>query len=124
MQENYTPLAAKTADAKVLRRVDDWKRRLIDLSKKNKLLYFKRSKRGNLSITSPDAESVFKKLVKTSAQRQRKACLELSSITFYKQRQPLANVDVLNIQTKVPIHFENDGESNLKFKSHPPAPSC
>jgi superfamily I DNA and/or RNA helicase/very-short-patch-repair endonuclease len=64
MQETFASSVSNNAqDIKVLRRVEDWKSRLIDLSKKNKLLYFRRSKRGNLSITSPDGESIFKKLV-------------------------------------------------------------
>jgi hypothetical protein len=46
-----------------MRRVDDWKSRLIDLTRRNNLLYFHASKRGNLSINEPDAETVFKELV-------------------------------------------------------------
>ena len=36
--------------------------RLIDLSKRNRLLFYRRTKRGNLSITSPSADEVFQKL--------------------------------------------------------------
>jgi very-short-patch-repair endonuclease/DNA polymerase III delta prime subunit len=46
-----------------MRRVDDWKSRLIDLTRRNNLLYFHASKRGNLSINEPDAETIFKELV-------------------------------------------------------------
>lgn len=46
-----------------MRRVDDWKSRLIDLTRRNNLLYFHASKRGNLTINEPDAETVFKELV-------------------------------------------------------------
>lgn len=46
-----------------MRRVYDWKSRLIDLTRRNNLLYFHASKRGNLSINEPDAETVFKELV-------------------------------------------------------------
>ncbi|MCW4007003.1 MAG: DUF3320 domain-containing protein [Candidatus Bathyarchaeota archaeon] len=45
------------------RRIEDWKYRLIDLSKRNNLLYSKPSKRGKLTITNPDAETIFNKLV-------------------------------------------------------------
>lgn len=46
-----------------MRRVDDWKSRLIDLTRRNNLLYFHASKRGNLSINEPAAEDIFKELV-------------------------------------------------------------
>ncbi len=45
------------------KRVEDWKSRLIDLSKKNNLLYFRKAKRGNLTITQPDAQKIFDQLV-------------------------------------------------------------
>jgi len=46
-----------------MRRVDDWKSRLIDLTRRNNLLYFHASKRGILSINEPDAETIFRELV-------------------------------------------------------------
>jgi hypothetical protein len=44
-------------------RIEDWKSRLIDLSRKNNLLYHKRTRRGNLTITRPDSETVFERLI-------------------------------------------------------------
>ena len=46
-----------------MKRVEDWKSRLIDLSRKNNLLYFHKAKRGNLSITHPDPQKIFDILV-------------------------------------------------------------
>jgi hypothetical protein len=46
-----------------VRRVEDWKSRLIDLTRRNNLLYFHVTRRGNLSINKPDAEAIFKELV-------------------------------------------------------------
>ncbi len=46
-----------------MKRVEDWKSRLIDLSRKNNLLYFKKSKRGSLTITQPDSQKIFESLV-------------------------------------------------------------
>lgn len=46
-----------------VKRVEDWKSRLIDLSRKNNLLHFKRSKRGNLPLTQPEAQKIFDSLV-------------------------------------------------------------
>jgi hypothetical protein len=46
-----------------MKRVEDWKSRLIDLSKKNNLLYFRKAKRGNLTITQPDSQRIFDQLV-------------------------------------------------------------
>ena len=42
-----------------MKRVEDWKSRLIDLSRKNNLLYFRKAKRGNLPITQPDPQKIF-----------------------------------------------------------------
>jgi hypothetical protein len=46
-----------------MKRVEDWKSRLIDLSRRNNLLYVKKNKRGNLTITQPDQQAVFNALV-------------------------------------------------------------
>ena len=45
------------------KRVEDWKSRLIDLSRKNNLLYFRKTRRGNHSITQPEAQKIFDTLV-------------------------------------------------------------
>ncbi|RJS84035.1 DUF4011 domain-containing protein [Candidatus Bathyarchaeota archaeon] len=50
-------------EARVRRRIRDWKRRLIDLSRRNRLIYFRPTKRGNLSISHPDIYSIFNRLV-------------------------------------------------------------
>lgn len=50
-------------DSKVSSYIEEWKSKLIDLSRKNRLVYFKHSRRGNLTIVSPTAEEVFKRLV-------------------------------------------------------------
>jgi hypothetical protein len=54
-QGNYVP--------PITRRIEDWKSRLIDLSRRNNLLYFKPSKRGALSVSSPNMEKIFNRLV-------------------------------------------------------------
>ena len=53
----------QTATSQPMKRVEDWKSRLIDLSRRNNLLYFKKNKRGNLAITEPESQSVFNALV-------------------------------------------------------------
>ncbi len=45
------------------KRVEDWKSRLIDLSKRNNLIYFHKAKRGNLTITQPEPQRIFDQLV-------------------------------------------------------------
>ncbi len=47
----------------LMKRVEDWKSRLIDLSRKNNLLYFHRSKRSNLAVTQPEPQKIFDALV-------------------------------------------------------------
>jgi superfamily I DNA and/or RNA helicase len=63
MQEDGFPSFQENYGSPMTRRIEDWKSRLIDLSKRNNLLYFKPSKRGNLSVSSPNMESIFNRLV-------------------------------------------------------------
>jgi hypothetical protein len=53
----------QTIPSHPMKRLEDWKSRLIDLSRKNNLLYFKKNKRGNLEVTQPDQQAVFNALV-------------------------------------------------------------
>ena len=53
----------ETTPSLPMKRVEDWKSRLIDLSRRNNLLYFHKSKRGNLPITQPDQQKIFDSLV-------------------------------------------------------------
>lgn len=48
---------------RVAKRVEDWKLRLIDLTKRNKAIYFQPTKTSHLTITSPDMETVYSRLV-------------------------------------------------------------
>ncbi|TRO52730.1 DUF4011 domain-containing protein, partial [Candidatus Bathyarchaeota archaeon] len=62
MQENGFPSFRENYDSSMTRRIEDWKSRLIDLSRRNNLLYFKPRKRGNLSISSPSMATIFNRL--------------------------------------------------------------
>ena len=53
----------QSVTSQTMKRVEDWKFDLIDLSRRNNLLYFNRSKRGSLSVTKPDPHAVFNMLV-------------------------------------------------------------
>ena len=85
---------------KVFQYIKEWKPRLIDFPRRNRLLYFKHAKMGNLSVSSPDAETVFTKLV------HRKRSLE-----FW---MPPEERDYLRKETPV---------SNLDFPQHPQKPT-
>ena len=50
-------------DSLLKKRIENWKSRLMDLSKRNRLLYFKPSKRGTLSISHPDMVTIYSKLL-------------------------------------------------------------
>ena len=54
---------SESGDSRVHKYVEEWKARLIDLSRRNKLIYFKHSKLRNLLVSQPDAETLFGKLV-------------------------------------------------------------
>jgi very-short-patch-repair endonuclease len=53
----------ETVPSSPMKRVEDWKSRLIDLSRKNNLIYFHKAKRGSLTITQPDPQKIFASLV-------------------------------------------------------------
>src|SRR5208283_2554248 len=56
-------LMTQTVTSQPMKRVEDWKSRLIDLSKRNNLLYFHKTKRGSLAIPQPDQQAIFNALV-------------------------------------------------------------
>ncbi|TRO46256.1 DUF4011 domain-containing protein, partial [Candidatus Bathyarchaeota archaeon] len=49
--------------AKAIRRIDDWKMKLIDLSRRNRLVYFRPSRSSNLEFSRPGMDAVFERLV-------------------------------------------------------------
>jgi len=49
--------------AKAMRRVDDWKMKLIDLSRRNRLVYFRPTRSSNLEFSRPGMDAVFERLV-------------------------------------------------------------
>ncbi len=53
----------QTFASQPMKRVEDWKSRLIDLSRRNNLLYFHKGKRGSLPLTQPDMQAAFNALV-------------------------------------------------------------
>ncbi len=53
----------ETVTSSPMKRLEDWKARLIDLSRKNNLLYFHKAKRGSLSITQPEPQKIFDSLI-------------------------------------------------------------
>jgi hypothetical protein len=63
MPQNGFPLFQENYGSPMMRRIEDWKSRLIDLSRRNNLLYFKPSKRRNLSVSSLNMEKIFNRLV-------------------------------------------------------------
>ena len=63
MSRDAASKLTQDGDSKVFEYIEEWKSRLIDLSRRNRLLYYKHSKKGNLSVTHPDAETVFSRLI-------------------------------------------------------------
>ena len=59
MTQTYEP----TPTSSTMKRVEDWKARLIDLSKRNTLLYLRKGKRGTLNVTQPESQKIFDTLV-------------------------------------------------------------
>lgn len=53
----------------ISRRIQDWKQRLIDLSRRNRLLHFHETRRGQLRVASPNPEDLFRALAIDEASR-------------------------------------------------------
>ncbi|SHJ80608.1 Protein of unknown function [Anaerocolumna jejuensis DSM 15929] len=47
----------------IVSRIDDWKKSLLDLGKRNRLLNYKDTKRSNIKISSPELEELYQHLV-------------------------------------------------------------
>jgi len=62
VSQDYASSVKEMQNSQLMKRIEDWKSRLIDLSRRNNLLYFKRT-RSNLAVSNPDPETVFQKLV-------------------------------------------------------------
>lgn len=62
----------RVADEILRKRIDEWKQRLIDLTRKNSLLNYKRTKSSTLEITMPEADQIFRTI-----------CLENGSFGFW-----------------------------------------
>jgi len=52
-----------SADKQVLEKIEDWKETLIDLSRRNKLLYFRRTRSTTFQVEEPGCLEVFSRLV-------------------------------------------------------------
>ena len=50
-------------DKKIDRKIEEWRQRLIDLSRRNRLLYYKKTKSANLTLLIPEFDTVFNRLV-------------------------------------------------------------
>jgi very-short-patch-repair endonuclease len=48
-------------DARVARRIEEWKRKLVDLSRRNRLLFFRPSRTATLRVVDPSPEEVFER---------------------------------------------------------------
>jgi hypothetical protein len=100
IQENYVP--------PLTRRIEDWKSRLIDLSRRNNLLYFSPKKSGNLSVSSPYMEKIFNRLV------LRKRKLEFWLPPEESKRLGDSSLNVKNHPTANKLVCETTGEANLE----------
>ena len=58
--------AAEARDAVVRRQIDAWARRLIDLTRRNRLVNFKPTRRGHVRIVEPDAQAILDRLLSSS----------------------------------------------------------
>ncbi len=87
---------AQNDPSQPMKRVEDWKSRLIDLSRRNNLLYFHKSKRGSLPISQPDMQTVFNALV-----------LKKKRLEFWLPPEEAQNIETTEKLTE-------NGKSNIK----------
>ncbi|MDQ1280943.1 MAG: hypothetical protein QG670_2206 [Thermoproteota archaeon] len=53
---------AEETQSTIMHRIADWRSRSIDLTRRNNLLYYKHTRRGSLTVLSPDSEAIFNRL--------------------------------------------------------------
>ena len=93
-----------TDDSIVARRIDDWKSRLVNLTRKNPLLYYRQTKRNNLSVQSPDSEAIFHRLMVSRGHLQ---------IYMPPELQPTPS------PSGEPVQHSMEGTPILVTKAHP-----
>lgn len=78
----------------MLQKVELWKKRLLDLTRRNRLLFFRASRTTTVKITSPSLEEVFQRIVKDGRtltfpipKRERQLFLEGIDVTNSKDAQ-------------------------------------
>ncbi len=104
MQENGFPSFQENYDSPITRRIKDWKSRLIDLSRRNNLLYFKPSKRSTLSVSNPKMERFFNRLV-----------LRKRHLKFWYPPQPTASTVELTSTTDFPFLNAKDSPTRKQI---------
>ena len=97
----------------VIGHVEDWKNKLIDLSRRNNLLYFRQTKRGTLPISYPDIESTTDRLV-----------LKSKTFEFYLPPEEEENAKKNDVrinaqQLKVPFQHHQLVSDNYPRKGRP-----
>lgn len=73
------------------RRIEEWKQRLIDLTRRNRLLYFQPSKSTSLALSCPESETIFDYLYRKEK-------------TWRFWLPPLPKADAENTNTSASIH--------------------
>lgn len=71
-------------------KIEQWKKRLLDLGKRNRLINFKETKRSNVAITSPSYDILYKKLV----HEEEKLCFPFPLKTTYDENGEEININV------------------------------
>ena len=51
--------------SRVAQRIEEWKRKIVDLSRRNRSLYFARTRGSTLKLIEPSLAEIFEHLVKT-----------------------------------------------------------
>lgn len=72
--QNRAHDAPRPVDKRVQHRIQDWKRKLVDLSRRNRLIFFRPSRTSSLQVLEPPAHELFEHL----AIRERAWCQSAS----------------------------------------------
>ena len=91
-------------------KIELWKKRLLDLGKRNRLINFKETNRSNIAITSPNLGDVFNVLV--NEEKSSKFSYPLKTIFYENGEEQIISVVKGDIETSRTL---NEQQKTLKL---------
>lgn len=113
---NKSKSVVVTKDSSLIdRRIDAWKKRLLDLGKRNRLINFKETKRSNLKINNPDYKDLFNAIV----EKEKSLTFSFPLKTVYDENGDEQNISIQkgDLETDRPLEEQQKTLKSLRAKA-------